>query len=220
MRRATLAFVAMLGCEPTTTDRNLLPTCMVDAGTWAGLTLDAEEASNLADMVTTAEASELAAWFGEETALRIVRSRPFVLDPVSELILALDPETVDLLADEAFETWCQLDDGRQSCCVAIERDGLGEESSGVLFDDAAAFAVLGWANAGTHEELVSVCGVGDGIARGIRAARPVRTIYDLDQVGWVGPENLARILGDEACASEPSAVALWCELEPELCELR
>ena len=218
MRRVFLALVALAGCETVSTDRNLLPTCSTLGGTWAGLALDSERASNLSNMARYAEPYELVDWFGEDTALRIVRARPFKTDPVSELVLALDPETVEELADTAFDAWCRLDDGRQSCCVDLDATGLGQEASGVQIDDQDAFALLSWANAATHDELVAVCGVGDGIAERIREARPLRTIHELDRVAWVGPDSLARMVGYEACVSEPSAIELWCEVEPDLCD--
>lgn len=230
--RAVLPALLLAACAgeapPTAaapTERVNTATCAEWGAVVSGVAFTDEQAQNAVDLVDYATEAELETitGIGPSIASRIVAARPF--GSQAEPLAALDAvsyvgdSVLTALRDEAYGAWCALADGRQACCVDIGCAGLGDTVSGVTFSDADARAVLDWANGASTDDLTSVCSVGAAIAADIEAARPLRTVAQLDAVPYVGASVLHSLVGDEGytCQSKPSVLDGWCAAPDALC---
>ncbi len=201
-------------------------TCSAWGGTYSGVAFTDEEASNAIDFADHASAAELQALAGVGPAIAssIVAARPFAArpDPLAALdaVSRVGGAVLTGFRDHSYGLWCSLRDGRQTCCVDLGCSGLGGTTSGVELTDVEATGVLEWANHADEEELGAVCGVGATLAGALVAARPMRTLAQLDAVPGVGATTLRRFLGHEGytCATKLSALEAWCGASGCTCE--
>lgn len=229
--RNLLFFPLLAACaaeEPVSTatpdaGRAALATCEAWGGTYAGVTFTDEEATNAIDFADTATAVELEAVYGvgPVTADRIIAARPFATqaDPLAALdaVAYVAADELASFRDDSYGLWCGLDDGRQSCCVDLACEGLGDTVSAVTFTDAEAQATLDWANRATQAELEAVCQVGPVVASNIAAYRPIHSLLQLDLVPYVTGSQLRGMLGTTTCTTEGDVDAEWCALSGADC---
>ena len=202
----------------------LAPTCEPLGAEQSGVVFSDEQATHVIDMVDNATLDELQTinGIGPSIAQRIVDARPFRshLNPLSKLdaVPWVGPEVLASLRASAFDAWCRLDDGRQSCCIELSCTGGGAGAAVPVTDDEA-FALLDWANRASFDELVLVCRVGPEIAQSIIDARPLRTVAQLEQVPLVGDALVRHMLGRDhyLCSLQGSVFEEWCGLADAQC---
>ncbi|RMH42943.1 MAG: hypothetical protein D6689_06545 [Deltaproteobacteria bacterium] len=195
----------------------LAPVCEPLGDVVSGVAFDDEEATNVIDFADHATYEELLAvrGIGPRIARGIMAARPLraQVDPLAALdaVPWVGPEVLDELRRTVHTAWCSVDDGRQSCCIALACEGAGADASIPVSDDEA-YMVLDWANRADMDALMAVCRVGVETAEAIVAARPIRTIGQLEQVKFVGDATLRHMLGRDSylCSLQGSVFDEWC----------
>ena len=116
-------FAGCFNAEPSddTRTQSLTVTCSAWGGTYSGLTFTDEQATHAIDMADNATAAELKELrgVGPSIATRIIAARPFGdhADPLAALdaVSWVGTNVLTSFRDQSFQSWCALDDGRQSC---------------------------------------------------------------------------------------------------------
>lgn len=193
--------------------------CLPLGGTFSGVVFTDEQAQNAIDFADngTGEELEVMLGIGPSIASKIIANRPYASheNPMAKLdaVPYVGPVLLTRFQSDTYSLWCSLDDGRQGCCIDLSCDGLGGTFSGVEMTDAEAEMVLDWANRANFDQLDQVCGIGDSIATGIVAARPLHAVDELDAVSYVGPTLLHRLVGTDGytCMTRDTVAEAWCD---------
>jgi DNA uptake protein ComE-like DNA-binding protein len=159
------------------------PSSLVQGGTWSGVTFTAVEATAALDMANTATQSQLDNEIGLDAraAQNIVDARPITTMVDLDAVAYVGPSALDKLRAHTT-TWSQQP-GQGSTVI----------QSGVTFSAQEVTLLLDLVNEASQSVLDDDVGLDSRAAQNIVAARPIKTVADLDAVAYVGSTALNKL---------------------------